>query len=77
MRAVVLEKNEAQFYTPQIVNVGGCYLTITARNQYWKKHKYTSGKLESKYGFTYGIFFNESKNTTRKRNVACPLDRQW
>ncbi len=53
--------NEAQFYTPQNVNVNGGYLTITARKQNSGSYKYTSGKLERKYDFTYGIFEMRAK----------------
>jgi hypothetical protein len=53
--------NEAQFYTPQNVNVSGGYLTIQARKQPWGGHQYTSGKLTTKTHFTYGIFEMRAK----------------
>jgi len=53
--------NEAQFYTPQNVNVSNGLLTIQARKQAWGGQQYTSGKLTSNVHFNYGVFEMRAK----------------
>ena len=49
---------EVQFFTNSLsnVNVSNGYMYITTKQEKYLYRNYTSGRVESKRGFTYGVF---------------------
>ena len=63
--------NELQFYTNSSsnVNVSNGFLVITAKNEKFLNRNYTSGRVESKKKFTYGVFEMRAKLPRQGRGV--------
>ena len=63
--------NEIQYYTNSTsnVNVTNGYLIITTKNEKYGNRNYTSGRIESKLQFTYGVFEMKAKLPFQGRGV--------